>query len=135
MLKYMLDTNICIYTIKNKPQNVRSIFNELAGSLCVSSVTVMELIYGAEKSAAQAKSMTVVEGFLARLQVLDYDEHAAAHTGQIRAELSARGAPIGPYDAMLAGHCRAVGFVMVTNNVREFDRVGGLRLEDWTLRP
>ena len=131
MLKYMLDTNICIFTIKNKPQQVREAFSRQHGRLCISSVTLMELIYGAEKSAAPEKNLNVVEGFSARLDVLDYDDEAAIHTGQLRAELARLGQPIGPYDQLIAGHARSQGLILVTNNLREFQRVPGLRMEDW----
>lgn len=131
MLRYMLDTNICIFTIKNKPQVVREAFNRHYGQLAISTVTLMELVYGAEKSAAPARNLAVVEGFTARLEVLDYDTLGAAHTAQLRAELAKAGTPIGPYDQMIAGHARARGLVLVTNNLREFQRVPGLRVEDW----
>lgn len=91
----------------------------------------MELIYGAEKSATPERNLSVVEGFAARLEVLDYNHEAAAHSGQLRAELAKPGTPIGPYDQMIAGHARSLGLVLVTNNLREFDRVPGLRIEDW----
>jgi len=131
MLKYMLDTNICIFTIKNKPHEVREAFNRYQGQLCISAITLMELIYGAEKSAAPEKNLAVVEGFAARLDVLNYDQEAAAHSGQLRAELAKNGKPIGPYDQMIAGHARSQGLILVTNNLREFERVPGLRVEDW----
>ncbi|MEB3900623.1 tRNA(fMet)-specific endonuclease VapC [Pseudomonas putida] len=131
MLRYMLDTNICIFTIKNKPQCVREAFNRHHGQLSISTITLMELIYGAEKSAAPERNLAVIEGFAARLEVLEYDNHAAAHTGQLRAELAREGRPIGPYDQMIAGHARARGLVLVTNNRRAFLRVPGLRVEDW----
>lgn len=131
MIKFMLDTNICIFTIKNKPQIVREAFNPHDGQLCISTVTLMELIYGAEKSAAPEKNIAVVEGFAARLEVLPFDNEAAAHTGMIRSELAKAGTPIGPYDQMIAGHARSRGLVVVTNNRREFERVSGLRVEDW----
>lgn len=131
MLKYMLDTNICIFTIKNKPDSVRVLFNQHHGQLCISSVTLMELVYGAEKSAMAERNLAVVEGFAARVAVLDYDAIAAQHTGQLRAEQAKAGRPIGPYDQMIAGHARSQGLILVTNNVREFERVPGLRIEDW----
>jgi tRNA(fMet)-specific endonuclease VapC len=131
MLKYLLDTNICIYTIKNKPQEVRELFIRHSGQLCISSVTLMELIYGAEKSAVPEKNLAVVEGFVARVDVLDYNHEAAAHTGQLRAELAVVGKPIGPYDTMIAGHARSTGLILVTNNLHEFERVSGLRVENW----
>ena len=131
MIKFMLDTNICIFTIKNKPQIVREAFNLHDGQLCISTVTLMELIYGAEKSATPEKNIAVVEGFAARLEVLSFDNEAAAHTGMIRSELAKAGTPIGPYDQMIAGHARSRGLVVVTNNLKEFERVSGLRVEDW----
>lgn len=132
MLKYMLDTNICIFTIKNKPQAVRETFERQHGRLCISAVTLMELIYGAEKSAAPERNLAVIEGFSARLEVLKYDQEAATHTGQLRAELAKTVTPIGPYDQMILGHARSQGLILVTNNLREFLRVPGLRIEDWT---
>lgn len=132
MLKYMLDTNICIFTIKNKPHTVREMFERQHGRLSISAVTLMELIYGAEKSSFPAKNLAVIEGFSARLEVLSYDEDAAAHTGQLRAELARAGTPIGPYDQMISGHARSKGLILVTNNLNEFVRVPGLRIEDWT---
>ena len=131
MLRFMLDTNICIFTIKNKPTTVRDQFNRHHGQLCVSTVTLMELIYGAEKSAVPDKNLAVVDGFIARLEVLDFGSEAATHCGQLRAELAKIGRPIGPYDQMIAAHARAKGLTLVTNNVREFERVPGLRVEDW----
>ncbi len=133
MLKYMLDTNIRIFTIKNKPQQVRDAFNRHHGQLCMSSISLMELIYGAEKSANPERNLAVVEGFAARLEVLSYDEIAATHTGQLRAELARNGTPIGPYDQLISGHARSRGLIIVTNNRREFDRVAGLRVEDWSV--
>ncbi|MDV3253635.1 tRNA(fMet)-specific endonuclease VapC [Devosia sp. BK] len=132
MLKYMLDTNICIFTIKNKPQTVRETFERQHGRLSISAVTLMELICGAEKSSLPAKNLAVIEGFSARLEVLSYDEDAAAHTGQLRAELARAGTPIGPYDQMISGHARSKGLILVTNNLNAFVRVPGLRIEDWT---
>ncbi|PUA41507.1 VapC toxin family PIN domain ribonuclease [Pseudomonas protegens] len=131
MLKYMLDTNICIFIIKNKPQHVREVFKAHHDQLCISTVTLMELIYGAEKSFNPARNLADVEGFAARLEVLKYDKDAAAHTGQLRSELAKAGTPIGPYDQMIAGHARSQGLILVTNNLREFNRVPGLRIEDW----
>ncbi|WP_116826844.1 type II toxin-antitoxin system tRNA(fMet)-specific endonuclease VapC [Pseudomonas syringae] len=131
MLKYMLDTNICIFTIKNKPTSVREAFNLHHGQLCISAITLMELVYGAEKSLSPERNLAVVEGFTARLEVLPYDSDAAAHTGMIRAELARSGTPIGPYDQMIAGHARSLGLMVITNNQREFRRVEGLRVEDW----
>lgn len=131
MLKFMLDTNICIFTIKNKPERVRTRFNLNTGRMCISSVTLMELVYGAEKSQAPERNLAVVEGYVSRLEVLDYDGQAAIHSGQIRAELARKGSPVGPYDQMIAGHARSRGLIVVTNNRREFERIPGIRTEDW----
>ena len=132
MLRYMLDTNLCIATIRHKPEVVRAAFNLHQAQMCISSVTVMELLYGVELSAQPQRNLANVEGFVARLDVLDYDSVAAAHTAQIRAELRKSGTQIGPYDQMIAGHARSRGLVVVTNNTKEFQRVAGLRIEDWT---
>ena len=131
MLKYMLDTNILIYTMKNKPKEVREAFQQHYGQLCISSISYMELIYGAERSAQKERNLREVEGIAARLELLTYCDQAAIHTGQIRAELASAGTSIGPYDQMIAGHCRSLGLILVTNNVKEFERVAGLRVENW----
>jgi tRNA(fMet)-specific endonuclease VapC len=131
MLRYMLDTNILIYTIKNKPQAVRQQFEQHHGEMCSSCVTAMELLYGAHKSQAVRRNLDVIEGLLARLDVLEFDISAAEHAGEIRASLAKSGTPIGPYDIMIAGHARCRGLTLVTNNMSEFERVGGLRLENW----
>ena len=128
----MLDTDTCIYTIKNKPEAVRQSFATHDGQMCVYAVTQMELIYGVEKSGSPEKNLRIVEGFLARLELRDFDASAAAHSGEIRAALAKMGRPIGPYDHMIAGHARSLGLVLVTNNQAEFGRVPGLRLENWT---
>ena len=131
MLKYMLDTNMVIYTIKNRPREVKDQFVAHYGQMCISTVTLMELIYGAEKSSQPERNLRDVEGFAARLDVLDYDGDAAIHSGQLRAEMARAGKPIGPYDQMIAGHARSRGLIVVTNNTKEFNRVPGLRVENW----
>ena len=131
MLKYMLDTNIVIYTVKNKPIRVKEAFKKHDGQMCISSVTFGELIYGAEKSSQPEKNLAVIEGLTARLVVLPFDEDAASHFGQLRAELAKSGKIIGPYDMMIAGHARSSGLILVTNNMGEFERVPGLRLDNW----
>ena len=131
MLKYMLDTCICIYTIKNRPAVIREEFRRHHGQLCISTVTVMELIKGVEKSGKPDANLRVVEGFFARLEVLPFDAHAAVHSGRIIAALEARGQSIGAYDNQIAGHARSKGLVLVTNNIREFGRVPALLVENW----
>ena len=133
MLKYMLDTNIVIYTMKNKPDSVLEMFIKHHGRMCISSITYMELVYGAERSSNPDRNLTSLEGFVARMDVLPLDDSAAAHAGQIRAELARLGMPIGPYDQLIAGHARSQGLVLVTNNEKEFARVTGLRKENWVL--
>jgi len=133
VLKYMLDTNIVIYTMKNKPASVRSAFKKHDGRMCISSITYMELVYGAERSANSERNLTSLEGFIARIDVLPLDDSAAVHAGQIRAELANLGTPIGPHDQLIAGHARSQGLVLVTNNENEFSQVSGLRLENWVV--
>lgn len=131
MLRFMLDTNILIYTIKNRPEEVRRQFEAHDGEMCVSSITAMELLYGAHKSQSVRRNLDVVEGLLARIDVLDFDVTAAEHAGQIRADLASSGRPTGPFDVLIAGHARSRGLLLVTNNIVEFARVGGLRLVNW----
>ncbi|MEM0911932.1 MAG: tRNA(fMet)-specific endonuclease VapC [Pseudomonadota bacterium] len=131
MLKYMLDTDMCIYTIKRKPTHVRRLFNAHIGQLCISSVTWGELVHGAEKSEQVARNLNNIEGFGARLEVLDFTMESATHFGQIRAHLELSGQTIGAYDLMIAGHARSLGLVLITNNINEFKRVDGLRCENW----
>lgn len=131
MLAYMLDTNICIYVMKNYPQELREKFNSLAEQLSISSITLGELHYGAEKSARRAENLIAVEHFVARLDVLPFDAKAAAHYGQVRAELERAGTPCGPHDMQIGGHARSQGLIIVTNNMREFSRMKGIRVENW----
>jgi len=131
MIKYMLDTNIVIYTIKNRPSQLREAFKRHDNQMCISSVTYGELIYGAECSSQPERNLADIEGLIARLDVMPFDHHAAEHFGQLRAELYRIGKPISPYDMMIAGHARANGFILVSNNLKEFERAPGLRLENW----
>ncbi len=132
MLKYLLDTNIVIYTMKNRPQQVRRYFKAQQGRIGISSVTLGELVFGAEHSQQVERNLADIEALTARLEVLPFDEAAAYHFGQIRAELYRMGRPIGPYDMMIAGHARAFGLKLVTSNVKEFKRVQGLIIENWS---
>jgi len=131
MLKYMLDTNIIVYTLKNRPAQVRKLFKQHEGQMCISVVTLGELIFGAENSQQVERNLADIEAMTARLEVLPLDNTAAYHFGQIRAELYRRGQPIEPYDMLIAGHARSSGLQLVTNNVREFSRVPGLLLANW----
>jgi len=131
MLKYMLNTNIVVYTIKNRPEQVRKIFRQHENRMCISAVTKGELIYGAEKSSQPERNLIDIEGLIARLEVAPFEDHASEHFGQLRAELYRIGQPICPYDMMIAGHARAMGLILVTNNMKAFERVPGLRVENW----
>lgn len=131
MLGHMLDTNLCVRLLRDRPKGLRSRFNAEADTLCVSMITLWELLYGAEKSADPVGNRRSVNGLAARLGVLAFDAEAAAHAAEIRAVLERHGQVIGPYDLLIAGHARSRGLVVVTGNLREFQRVAGLRSEDW----
>ena len=131
MLKFMLDTNIVIYVIKRRPLEILEIFNAHAGQMCISSITLAELLHGVEKSSMISQNMRKIEDFVSRLEVLPYDSSAASHYGDIRADLEKKGTPIGVNDLHIAGHARSEALILVSNNIREFERVEGLRLENW----
>lgn len=131
MLRYLLDTNLCIRVLRDRPQGLRERFNAEASGLCISTVVLTELLYGAAKSARPVENRHEVERFAARLAVLPFDEDAAAHAADIRAVLEREGRMIGGYDLLIAGHARSRGLVVVTGNLGEFTRVEGLRCEDW----
>ena len=131
MLRYMLDTNIAIYVINRRPIELLEVFNRHAGQMCISSITLAELLHGVEKSAMPDHNLRQVEDFIARLEVLEYGGKAAAHYGEIRADLERKGTPIGVNDLHIAGHARSEGLTLVSNNLREFERVDALRLVNW----
>ncbi len=131
-MKYMLDTNICIFIIKNKPETVIRKFMEYdAGDICISAITYAELVHGVEKSAAREKNRIALTVFLSEIQIIPFDDAAAQAYGAVKAELQRRGTPIGPLDTLIAAHAKALKVVLVTNNTREFSRVDGLVVEDW----
>lgn len=127
----MLDTNLCVRVLRDRPAALREKFNAEGSSLSISSVVLYELLYGAAKSARPTENRQQVEAFSERLEVLEFDADAALHAGEIRAELERAGNTIGAYDLLIAGHARSRGLIVVTNNSREFERVDGLRLENW----
>jgi tRNA(fMet)-specific endonuclease VapC len=131
MLTYMLDTNICIYLMRKRSLDLLEKFNSRAEQLCISSITLGELHYGAEKSARRAANLISLEHFVARLDVLAFDAKAAMHYGQLRAELQRAGTPCGPHYMQIGGHARSEGLIVVTNNTREFSRMPGVRTENW----
>ena len=131
-MRYMLDTNICIYAIKHKPEKVFQKLQEVEPEdVCVSSVTYAELMHGVEKSVAVEKNRLALSMLLANIEILDFDVDAADCYGKIRADLEKKGTPIGPLDMMIAGHAQSLGYTVVTNNVKEFSRVMNLKIENW----
>ena len=133
MLRYLLDTNIVIYVIKRRPIAALQLFNEQAGHMAISSITLAELLHGVEKSNAPARSLAAVEDFCSRLELLAYGPKAAQHYGSIRAALEKRGQPIGVNDLHIAAHARSEGLTLVSNNLREFERVEALQLANWAI--
>ena len=131
MLQYLLDTNIAIYVIKRRPADAVENFIRYTGKMAISSITLAELLHGAEKSSARERSLDVVDEFIRRLTVLQYGPAAAQHYGSIRASLEKRGQMIGVNDLHIAAHARSQGLTLVTNNLREFERVEGLSLTNW----
>lgn len=133
MLRYLLDTNLCIRVLRDRTAVLRDRFNDNADSLSISTIVLTELLHGAEKSARPDHNRREVEHFAARLEVLSFDVDAAGHAANIRASLERRGQAIGGYDVLIAGHARSRGLTVVTSNLGEFNRVEGLRCEDWLL--
>jgi tRNA(fMet)-specific endonuclease VapC len=131
MLRYLLDTSFVIYVIKRRPIEALEIFNQNAGRMAISSITLAELMHGAEKSSKPPVNLAVVEDLCSRLEVLPYAAKAAQHYGSIRAALELRGETIGVNDLHIAAHARSEGLTLVTNNLREFERVDALQLENW----
>ena len=131
-MRYMLDTNICIYIIKNKPKKViMELKRHKPSEICVSAITYAELTYGVEKSMAVEKNRLALALLFSNIEVLNFDIKAAIHYGKIRAYLEKQGTPIGPLDMMIAAHAMSLGYTVVTNNIEEFERVPDLKLENW----
>ena len=131
MMRYLLDTNIVIYVLKRRPIEVLSVFNANASRMAISSITLAELMHGAEKSSRVTENLAVIEDMCSRLEVLPYGQKAALHYGAIRASLEKLGRPIGVNDLHIAAHARSEGLVLVTNNTSEFERVPALEVENW----
>lgn len=131
-MKYMLDTNICVYLIKKKPENVlRNLHSSMSDGVAISAITLAELIYGVEASEYPEKNTIALNQFLSIVDILPFDDEAAAEYGKICAALRRKGTPIGAMDMLIAAHAKDKGLIIVTNNVREFERVEGLGLENW----
>jgi tRNA(fMet)-specific endonuclease VapC len=132
-MKYLLDTNICSYIVARRPPTAYERFSqEPFQSIGISTITLSELLFGVEKSPQRERNELAYRLFLAPLTVVDFDAAAAAHYGQIRADLARKGTPIGPLDLLIAAHARSRNLTLVTNNAREFVRVPGLTVENWT---
>jgi len=132
-MRYMLDTCICSYILKKRPQSVKVRFEELGtGALCISAVTLAELYYGAARHPKGEAIRKEIDDFAARLSVVAWDEPAADHYGTIRTALEKKGTPIGALDMLIAAHARSVKAVLVTNDLRHFAKVPGLKVEDWS---
>lgn len=132
MALYILDTDICSYVIKNKPEDVRRRMNAVPLELqAISVVTYAELLYGVKRSSSQRVNRAVVDAFVKHLTVLEWDIEAADHYADLRTHLEAQGTPIGGMDMMIAAHARSVDAVLVTNNLKHFNHVPGIKLENW----
>ncbi|QTL97822.1 tRNA(fMet)-specific endonuclease VapC [Iocasia frigidifontis] len=131
-MKYMLDTNICIYIIKEKPKKVINKFHTLdVGDICISSITLAELEYGVEKSQYTERNRLALAGFLSSIEILFFSDKAAENYGRIRANLERQGNIIGAYDLMIGAHALSENLILVTNNTKEFQRINNLSLENW----
>jgi tRNA(fMet)-specific endonuclease VapC len=132
-MKYMLDTNICIYIIKKKPGKVLQTFQALnVGDVCISAITFAELQYGVYKSQQQKRNKVALLNFLTPIEILPFTDKAMSLYGEIRADLEKRGQIIGAYDLLIAAHALSENLVLVTNNTKEFNRIPKLRLQNWT---
>jgi tRNA(fMet)-specific endonuclease VapC len=133
-MKYMLDTNICIYFIKQKPQKVLKHFQaHVVGDIAISSITLAELSYGVSKSLHVEKNRQALEEFVLPLEISDFDERAAGEYGIIRAYLGKKGKPIGAMDMLIGAHALSLRVTLVTNNTREFRQIKGLKINDWSV--
>ena len=131
-MRYMLDTNICIYLIKHKPEKVFKKLEKIdPNEVCISSVTYAELSYGVEKSVQKERNRLALSLLLSNIDIVSFDDVAADEYGIIRSDLEKKGTPIGPLDTMIAVHAKALGYTLVTNNVKEFSRVKDLIVENW----
>jgi len=132
MKRYMLDTDMCSYIIREHSESVRQRFQKLTmEQLCISVVTYAELIYGVERSSSRRVNRPIIEDFVRHLDVMDWDTDAADQYGVIRTELEAAGTPIGAMDMMIAAHAKSIKAVLVTNNQKHFTKVKGLKIDNW----
>ena len=133
-MNYMLDTNICIYLIKQKPEKVLRHFKAHSlGDVGISSITLAELRYGAEKSQQVQKNRGALDEFTLPLEIVDFDEEAASAYGTVRAALEKAGTPVGSMDMLIGAHALSLGVTLVTNNMSEFKQIKNLKLVDWSV--
>jgi len=133
-MKYMLDTNICIYLIRQNSQKVLNHFkSHVVGDIAISSITLAELYYGVSKSLHREKNRQALEEFVLPLEIADFDERAAEQHGVIRAEFEKKGKPIGAMDMQIGAHALSLKVPLVTNNTREFKQIKGLKVTDWSV--
>ena len=131
-MKYMLDTNICIYIIKQKPQSVIKRFKKAKISeIGISSITLSELEYGVMKSENPERNRLALAQFIAPIEIPAYDDAAAQHYGEVRAFLERKGTPIGSLDMLIAAHAKSLNSILITNNVTEFKRIPNLKIKNW----
>lgn len=132
-MKYMLDTNICIYIINKKPEKVlRHFMAHTVGDIGISSITLSELRYGVEKSQHIQKNREALNAFLLALEIADFDAEAALSYGIVRTALEKAGMPVGSMDMLISAHALSLGVTLVTNNVLEFTRIKNLNIADWS---
>lgn len=131
MIRYMLDTSFCIDVMRNKNASLLHRFKANSNDMAISTVVLHELLYGAANGENPQRARSKVEEFCTAIAVLDFDDDAAAQSGDIRADLRKKGNMIGAYDLLIAGHARSLGLIVVTSNMGEFSRVEGLRCENW----
>jgi tRNA(fMet)-specific endonuclease VapC len=130
-VRYLLDTNVCVDYLRGRKPVVRRLRDSDPNDLCLSSIVVAELRYGAERSADPARNDALLDGLIREVPCVDFDLDAAAAYGRLRSRLEQRGEPIGPNDLMIAAHALSLGLILVTDNLHEFRRVEGLRVETW----
>lgn len=133
MNKYLLDTDICSYIIKKRPREVLERFKAVSPmQLGISVITLAELLYGVEHSSSKTINLPIIENFVSHLQVLPWESEAAVHYSKLRVLLEQQGTPIGNMDLMIAAHALSLGRIVVTNNLRHFEKVPHLQIENWT---
>ena len=132
-MRYMLDTNICIYLIKNKNQQlINNIIKHSTLDICISSIVYSELMYGILHSKQVERNLLALTLFLKNIEIIDFDSEAAIEYGIIKNELFKKGLPIGPFDCLIAAHAKSLDYILVTNNEKEFKRIDKLNIENWS---